>query len=634
MSDPIKHECGVVLIRLLKPLQYYIDKYGTPLYGINKLYLMMEKQRNRGQDGAGVGAIKFRSQSGKPYIFRKRSVRRDALGDIFSGINSHFKNARSKHGSEILRNGEWIGENVPFAGELLLGHLRYGTHGENSIHSCHPFMRQNNWMCRNLVLAGNFNMTNNDQLISKLIELGQHPRNKSDTVTVLEKVGHFLDEENERLFRKYKNEGFSRMEITGLIAENLSMVNVLKNSARDFDGGYVLAGMIGHGDAFVLRDPSGIRPVFYYADDEVLVVASERPAIQTAFNVSLEKVKQIGNGNALLIKRNGNYQEANILKPLEPKSCSFERIYFSRGTDADIYKERKALGRYLTEGVLKAVNYKIDDVVFSYIPNTAEMAFLGLVEGLNDYLDKSKKELILEKGSDLKEIDLINILNAKARVEKIAVKDVKMRTFIADDENRSSLVSHVYDVSYGVVRPGKDKLVILDDSIVRGTTLQTSILNILDRLGPKEVIVVSSAPQIRYPDCYGIDMSKLSDFVAFRALISLIKENAKEDLLEKVYYDCKDSVKYTADRQENHLKKLYKLFTVEEISDRIAQIVRPVNMKAKVQVIYQTIENLHASCPDHKGDWYFTGNFPTPGGNKVVNKAFMNYFEKLDVRAY
>ena len=632
MSDQINHECGLAYVRLLKPLQYYIDKYGTPLYGLNKLYLLMEKQRNRGQDGAGIANLKLNSNPGNPYIFRKRSIQRDATSDIFGQVQQHFLEATKKD-KNLMRNGKWLHDNVPFAGTLLLGHLRYGTHSENTVHACHPFLRQNNWMCRNLVLAGNFNLTNNDVLFRKLVELGQHPRAYTDTVTVLEKIGHFLDEENERLYRKFKAEGYSRKEITGLIAENLSIPNVLEKSARDFDGGYIMMGMAGNGDSFILRDPAGIRPVSWYQDDEVIVAASERPAIQTAFNVPFSQIHEITPGNALIVRRNGQHRQQRILEPMERRSCSFERIYFSRGTDANIYEERKALGRYLTNPVLEAVDHDINNTVFSYIPNTAEMAFMGLAEGLQQHLDKYRKEQLINTNPDEATVD--QLFRTKVRLEKIAVKDIKMRTFITDDENRSDLVSHVYDTSYGVVRPGKDRLVVLDDSIVRGTTLKKSILTILDRLGPKEIIIVSSAPQIRYPDCYGIDMSKLGDFVAFQAMIELLKSHALMDKAAEVYQKCKEAEFLPEDAdQPNYVRELYNHFTAEQISQEIARIIRPHNMKAKLKVIYQSIENLHASTPDNKGDWYFTGRFPTNGGSRVVNKAFINYYEGKNERAY
>ncbi len=635
MSDNIRHECGLAFVRLRKPLQFYIDKYGTPLYGLNKLYLLMEKQRNRGQDGAGVAAVKINSIPGNPYIFRQRSIHKDASTEIFGRIQQHFIKA-SANDKRLMQNGQWLHDNVPFAGNLLLGHLRYGTHSANTIHACHPFLRQNNWMCRNLVLAGNFNMTNNDLLFQKLVSLGQHPRASSDTVTVLEKIGHFLDEENERLYRQFKSEGYSRKEITGLISENISIPSVLRHSARDFDGGYVMIGMVGHGDAFVLRDPAGIRPVSWYEDDEVVVVASERPAIQTAFQAPLHKINEVQPGHALVVRRNGELSESQILDPLPRRSCSFERIYFSRGTDAEIYQERKALGRHLVKTVLKAVNYDLKNTVFSFIPNTAEMAFMGMGDGLHAHLDELRNTTFNNgNGGNGNASEMKDLLSQKVRLEKIAVKDVKMRTFITDDENRGDLVSHVYDTAYGVVRPGKDTLVALDDSIVRGTTLKKSILTILDRLGPKKIIIVSSAPQIRYPDCYGIDMSKLGQFVAFQALMSLLKEKDMLDKVHEVYKKCKESENLPADQvQSNYLRELYKCFTTDEISDRIAQIIRPPHLKAELQVIYQSIEDLHKACPNHQGDWYFTGLFPTPGGNRVVNRAFINYFEGKNVRAY
>lgn len=632
MSDQINHECGLAYIRLLKPIQHYIEKYGTALYGLNKLYLLMEKQRNRGQDGAGVANVKLNSEPGNPYIFRKRSIEKDATTDIFGQIQKHFLEA-TKHDPSLMKNGKWLHDNVPFSGNILMGHLRYGTHSENTIDACHPFLRQNNWMCRNLVLAGNFNLTNNDLLFRKLVELGQHPRASSDTVTVLEKIGHFLDEENERLYRKYKSEGYSRREITGLIAENISIPNVLQKSARDFDGGYIMMGTMGHGDSFILRDPAGIRPISWYQDDEVVVAASERPAIQTAFNVPLRDIQEVDPGNALIIRRNNQVKQSQIMEPVERQSCSFERIYFSRGTDADIYRERKALGRNLTNSVLEAIDYDLDNAAFSYIPNTAEMAFLGLTEGLQQYLDNYRKRELSKNNLDREQIE--NLFKTRVRAEKIAVKDIKLRTFIADDENRSDLVSHVYDTSYGVVNAGKDTLVVLDDSIVRGTTLKQSILTILDRLGPKKIIIVSSAPQIRYPDCYGIDMSKLGDFVAFQALMRLLNDHNLMNKAAEVYQQCKEAESQSEEiYQPNFVKELYDLFTSEQISAEIAKIVRPHNLKADLQVIYQSVDDLHKASPNNNGDWYFTGNFPTPGGNRVVNKAFINYYEGRDERAY
>ncbi len=634
MSDVIKHECGIALIRLLKPLEYYTEKYGTPLYGLNKLYLLMEKQHNRGQDGAGVATISMDIQPGFPYISRERSNSSKPIADIFLNIYAPYRELE-KTNPDRLNDVQWLKRNMKFAGEVLLGHLRYGTHSKNSIEHCHPFLRTNNWMTRNLVLAGNFNMTNNDELLTQLIALGQHPKEDSDTVTVLEKIGHFLDVENQRLFDQFK-ENHTNREISDLIAENLDVQRMLTRSVRDFDGGYAIAGLIGHGDAFVMRDPNGIRPAFYYCDDEVAVVASERPAIQTCFNVKWDTIREIQPGHALIIKHNGVVQEQKIHEPAERKSCSFERIYFSRGTDRDIYNERKKLGYLLTARVLKAIDHDFENSVFSFIPNTAEVAFLGLQQGLNEYLARHKKnqiEAFMQNGkADSEALD--KILQQCPRFEKLAIKDVKLRTFITEDAARDELVSHVYDVTYGIIKRGVDTIVAIDDSIVRGTTLQQSILSMLDKLGPKKIIIVSSAPQIRYPDCYGIDMSRMKDFIAFRAAVALLKDRKMDNLLYEVYDECKSQLNLPASETVNSVKKIYHPFTTEEISAKISEIVKAPHIQAEVQVIYQSIENLHEACPNHIGDWYFSGNFPTPGGNKVVNRAFMNYMEGKLERAY
>ena len=632
MSDSIKHECGIAVIRLLKPLQYYIDKYGSPLYGINKLYLLMEKQHNRGQDGAGVATIKFDTEPGTRYISRYRSTSANAISEIFDKINSKF--------AEVIRtkpvrykNAEYLKKHVAFSGELLLGHLRYGTYGKNSIENCHPFLRQNNWKTRTLVVAGNFNLTNADELFQHLVELGQHPKEMADTVTVMEKIGHFLDSENDKLFYKFKNQDHSNRDISPLIAENIDIQKILHDSSKKWDGGYAIAGMFGHGDAFVFRDPNGIRPAFYYADDEVVVVTSERPAIQTVFNVPLESIREIKPGHALIIKKNGNYSEEEIITSGEQRSCSFERIYFSRGSDAAIYEERKNLGRFLAPAVLKAVDYDVKNTVFSFIPNTAEVAFYGLAEGVNTYLDKVKRHEILKMGKNISDPQLSEILSLKPRVEKIALKDAKLRTFITKDSARNDMVSHIYDITYGAVKK-EDNLVMLDDSIVRGTTLKKSIIKILDRLQPKKIIIVSSAPQIRYPDCYGIDMAKLGDFIAFQAAIALLKEAFKENLLDEVYEKAKVQAELPKEEMINVVKEIYEPFSAEQISKKIAQLLHPEGINAEVEIIYQSIEGLHHSCPNHTGDWYFTGNYPTPGGNKVANKAFINFMEGKDVRAY
>lgn len=629
MSDEIKHECGLAFIRLRKPLQYYLDKYKTPLYGIHKLYLLMEKQHNRGQDGAGVACIKLDLPPGNKYINRYRSNDPQAIKSLFTKIIEKYENLPS----EKLYDAKWLKKNLPFAGELLLGHLRYGTYGGNGIENCHPFIRQNNWMTRNLVVAGNFNLTNNDEIFNELLALGQHPKDTSDTVTVMEKIGHFLDEENDQLVEAYKKLGYSKKEITPLIIEHLKPENVLRRATRKWDGGYMIAGMIGHGDAFFLRDPNAIRPGFYYANEEIIVMASERPAIQTAFNLPLTAIQEIPPGQALIIKKSGDYYLAEILPPKERKSCSFERIYFSRGSDADIYQERKKLGHNLCQQVLQAVNYDLENTVFSFIPNTAEVAFLGLIKGIEEYLNQKKKEAILQTPPP-DENTLTRILAQRARVEKVAIKDVKLRTFISQDQGRNELVAHVYDVTYNTIIAGKDTLVVLDDSIVRGTTLRESILRMLDRLGPKKIIIVSSAPQIRYPDCYGIDMAKLGDLIAFQAAIELLKEKNKEDLIEEVYHLCKQDITMPKEKVTNHVKKIYAPFTAEEISAKIAQLLRPEDLNAEVEIIFQSIENLHDACPHHQGDWYFTGNYPTPGGNKVAIRSFIYYMEKIEARAY
>lgn len=630
MSDPIKHECGIALIRLLKPLNYYISKYGTPLYGLNTLNLLMEKQRNRGQDGAGIGSIKFDLKAGKRYMDRIRSTNPKAIEEIFKSIQTQFKQVYNNN-PDNFKDEEFLKNNVSFTGELLLGHLRYATHSKNGSEFCHPRIRTNNWKSRNLMVAGNFNMTNNDELFDLLIEIGQHPKDMTDTVTVMEKIGHFLDEENELLYQKFKAEGYTNQVISTLIAENLEPANVLRRAVRDFDGGFAMAGLIGHGDAFLLRDPAGIRPAFFYQNDEIVVAASERPALQTALNVKYQDIQEVKPGHALVIKRNGRVTQESVLDPLPKASCSFERIYFSRGTDKDIYQERKTLGKLVTPAVLEAADHDIERTVFSYIPNTAETSYLGLVEGVHDYLVEYKKQEIL-KGIEGDELD--RVLSILPRAEKIPVKDAKLRTFITVDDDRNEMVSHAYDTTYGVIRRGVDTLVVIDDSIVRGTTLKKSILSILDRLGPKRIVVVSSAPQIRYPDCYGIDMSKLHDFVAFKAAIQLLKENYKSSVIEEVYKKCKSQAYLPKEEVVNHVKAIYEPFTDQQISDKIGEIVRPSQMTGELKIIYQNVENLHKACPDHKGDWYFTGNYPTPGGNKVVNRAFINFYEGIDARSY
>ncbi|HPK10397.1 MAG TPA: amidophosphoribosyltransferase [Saprospiraceae bacterium] len=630
MSDQIKHECGLALVRLLKPLDFYLDKYGTALYGLNKLQLLMQKQRNRGQDGAGVATIKFDMPPGSRYISRKRTNSANYLKDLFEGIHTHFQDVSE----EQMQDVEWLKNNKPYVGELLLGHLRYGTHGVNTIETVHPFLRANNWITRNLVLAGNFNMTNIDELFQELISYGQHPKEKSDTVTVMEKIGHFLDDEVQRLFNWFKAEGYSNIEINEKIMHHLDVQRILQRSCRKFDGGYIMAGLLGHGDAFVLRDPAGIRPAFYYHDDEIVVVASERPAIQTCINVKYNQVKELKRGHAIIIKKDGRVSESSCKDPIERKACSFERIYFSRGTDRDIYLERKKLGELLAPKILESVDYDFENTVFSFIPNTAEVAFYGMIKGLEDELNKIKQKQILELGDSLDKEALTTILNQKVRVEKLAVKDEKLRTFIADDSSRGEMMRHVYDVTYGIVRNDIDTLVLIDDSIVRGTTLRESVLTNLSRLSPKKIIIVSSAPQIRYPDCYGIDMSKMKSFVAFQALVSLLQDENKEDLLEKAYYQCLQEETKPIDEMKNAVQALYDLYDYETISERISKIVRPESIKQDVEVIYQTVENLHIACPNNNGDWYFTGDYPTPGGVRVVNRAFINFMENKDVRAY
>ena len=632
MSDAIKHECGISVIRLLKPLEYYKEKYGTAFYGVNKMYLMMEKQHNRGQDGAGFASIKLDMEPGERYISRQRSIAQQPIQDIFAQINSRINQV-------LLENPEYADDialqkrHVPYVGELLLGHVRYGTFGKNSVESVHPFLRQNNWMHRNLIVAGNFNMTNVFKLFNKLVELGQHPKEKADTITVMEKIGHFLDDAVAKIYKKLKKEGFSKFEASPQIAERLNIAKILKKASKDWDGGYAMAGLLGHGDAFVLRDPSGIRPAYYYKDDEVVVVASERPVIQTVFNAKFEDVQELDPGHAMIIKKSGKTSIEKIQEPHERKACSFERIYFSRGSDAEIYQERKELGRLLMPEVLKHIDHDTQNSVFSYIPNTAETSFYGMVEAAQAELDKQKAAEILERRNELDEAGLEAILSKKLRTEKIAIKDVKLRTFITEDSSRDDLVAHVYDVTYGVVKES-DNLVIIDDSIVRGTTLKKSIIKMLSRLNPKKIVVVSSAPQIRYPDCYGIDMAKLQDFIAFRAAIDLLKENGKEEIINQVYEKCVSQVDFEDVDVINYVKEIYEPFTDEEISNKIAELLKDETIKPEVSVIYQKVSDLHKACPKNLGDWYFTGDYPTVGGNRVVNRAFINYVEGNLKRAY
>ncbi|HXA02427.1 MAG TPA: class II glutamine amidotransferase [Cytophagaceae bacterium] len=630
MSDAIKHECGIALIRLRKPYSYYVEKYGTPLYGINKLYMLMEKQHNRGQDGAGVATIKVKVPEGKRYISRYRSVDSQPISVIFNKINKKFRKV-IKDNKDKVTDSEWLLENVPFTGEVLMGHLRYGTHGKNDIENCHPFLRQNNWRSRNLVIAGNFNMTNVDELFNKLVELGQHPKEKVDTVTVLEKIGHFLDEENQLIFDKYKDK-YSNQQISEIIEHELDLQRVLMRSCKDFDGGYAMVGMTGHGASFVARDPGGIRPAYYYADDEIVVVASEKPAIKTAFNIEYDQIREVEPGHALIINQDGSFSEMQFIDQIEKKSCSFERIYFSRGSDPDIYNERKNLGKFLVPQILHSIDNDLENTVFSFIPNTAETAFLGMMSGIEEYLSGYRKEVIAKGAAQNGALD--KVLSFRPRVEKLVIKDAKLRSFIVADEERDSFVANLYDTTYEVINKGTDKLVIIDDSIVRGTTLEKSIIRMLDKLGPKKIVIVSSAPQIRFPDCYGIDMSKMKEFVAFRAVLALLKEHNKEYLLDEVYERCKSTTNLLSGNVENHVKALYEPFTYEQVSHKISQIVTPKHCKAEIEVVFQTIDNLHKACPKHLGDWYFTGNYPTPGGNRVVNKAFMFFMEGKVVRAY
>jgi amidophosphoribosyltransferase len=633
MSELIKHECGVAMIRLLKPLEYYKEKYGTWMYGLNKLYLLMEKQHNRGQDGAGMVSLKIDYTPGEEYIDRLRSVKENPIKDIFDQISKLYQKAEEKNIHKFY-DAQWAKKNLPFSGEAYLGHLRYGTFGRNSIEFVHPVMRQNNWRSRNLVLAGNFNLTNTDELFQLLVELGQHPSAYTDTVTILEKLGHFLDQENELLFRQYKNEGLTNIEISHAIETNLDIQKVLERASRDWDGGYTIAGMVGHGDVFVTRDPWGIRPAFYYYDDEIVVVASERPVIQTVMNVKFTEVKEVNPGEVLIVKRDGKIMNKIVRVPQTRKACSFERIYFSRGSDRDIYNERKDLGRLLAPLILEKVEYNFRDTVFSYIPNTAETSFYGLMEGVRAHLLNWKKKQIKALNGGLTEDNVAEIIAVEPRMEKIAIKDVKLRTFITDDSGRNDLVAHVYDVTYGVVKNHVDTLVIIDDSIVRGTTLKQSIIRILDRLHPKKIMIISSAPQIRYPDCYGIDMAEIGRFAAFNAAIQLLKDSGREHIIDEVYEKCNEQRNLPKDELVNFVKEIYRPFTNEEISLKMAEMLKPDDCNAEVELVFQTVENLHKACPDHTGDWYFTGDYPTPGGNRVVNTSFILYYEGKEGRAY
>lgn len=635
MSDPIKHECGIAMIRLLKPLRFYKEKYGTSLYGLNKLCLLMEKQHNRGQDGAGMANIKFDISPGNKYISIQKSNTTTPIKDIFHDVSAEIAQVAKQPGARP-EDPEWLKKNARFTGELFLGHLRYGTYGGNGIERCHPFLRESNWMTRSLVVAGNFNLTNTEELFQRLVNIGQHPKDRSDTVTVLEKIGHYLDKTTIRMEEECIAGGMTRREAEAYIAKNLDVMEILRNACEHWDGGYVIAGLIGHGDSFVLRDPAGIRPAFYYVDDEVAVVTSERPVIQTTFNIQDESlIHELPPGHAIVVKRYGAITVEPYTTPLpEPKRCSFERIYFSRGTDADIYQERKKLGKHLAPEILRAINEDMENTVFSFIPNTAEICYYGLMDALREHCVTVITQKLMElKDRDFNSVNLKSILALCPRFEKVAVKDAKLRTFIAADASRDDLVAHVYDITYGTIRRGQDTLVIIDDSIVRGTTMRESILKILDRLGPKRILLVSSAPQIRYPDCYGIDMAKLGDFVAFQAAIELLKESNQLHVIEEVYRKAKSSL-CCEGPVPNYVQEIYAPFTAERLSAKIAELLAPVGIRAEVSVIFQTIEGLHEACPNHTGDWYFTGNYPTPGGAKVCNRAFINYIEGRNERAY
>ena len=630
MSDQINHECGLALIRLLKPLDFYKKKYGSSTYGLNKLYLMLEKQHNRGQDGAGFASVKLDVNPGYRFMHRERSASQNPIQEIFNRSNNRIAQEKKKNPNWSM---ESLKKNSAHVSELFLGHVRYGTFGQNSVEAVHPFLRQNNWMHRNLIVAGNFNMTNNKQLFNDLVKLGQHPKEMSDTVTVMERIGHFLDDAVGEKYEKLKKEGVSKIEASTIIGEELDLIEILKKASKDWDGGFVIGGLVGHGDAFILRDPAGIRPAYYYKDDEVLVVASERPVIKTVFNTPKDTIKVLGPGNGLIIKKSGKLIIKNVLKPVEKKSCSFERIYFSRGSDIKIYNERKKLGRLVFPQILKSVENDLKNTVFSYIPNTAEVSFFGLVHEAQDYMNEIAEKKIIEEGSNISREKLKKLLSYRPRIEKVAIKDAKLRTFITDDSSRDELVKHVYDVTYGSIK-NTDNLVIIDDSIVRGTTLQKSIIKMLDRLSPKKIIIVSSAPQIRYPDCYGIDMARMGDLIAFRAAIQLIKDSKNDDIIEKVYKKCVDENKKDVNEIKNLVTEIYNPFSDDQISSKISQMLKEKDIKADVEVIYQSIDNLHKACPDDLGDWYFSGDYPTPGGNKVVNQAYINYFEGSNSRAY
>ena len=632
MSDHINHECGLALIRLLKPLEFYKKKYGTSSYGLNKLYLMLEKQHNRGQDGAGFASVKLDTSPGERFMHRERSANQNPIQEIFQISNDRIIN-ELKNNKALKDNISIQKKIIPHISEVFLGHVRYGTFGKNSKDAVHPFLRQNNWMHRNLIVAGNFNMTNNKELFDNLVLLGQHPKEMSDTVTVMEKIGHFLDNEVAKIYKNLKKQNVSKIEASPIIEESLDIPRILKKASEDWDGGFVIGGMLGHGDAFVIRDPAGIRPAFYYMDDEVVVIASERPVIQTVFNTNFKEIKEINPGDCLVVKKSGQIQIKNVIEPVEKKACSFERIYFSRGSDKEIYNERKQLGSLLFPQILKAIEYDLENSVFSYIPNTAEVSFYGMVQKAQDYMNRDAEKKIINEGEKISKEKLRELLSQRPRIEKVAIKDAKLRTFITDDLSRDELVRHVYDVTYGSIKKS-DNLVIIDDSIVRGTTLQKSIIKMLDRLSPKKIIIVSSAPQIRYPDCYGIDMAKMTDLIAFRAVIELLKENNKENTIKEVYKKCLLENKKEVSKIKNIVKEIYEPYSDEQISRKISLILKEKDINAEVEVIYQSIENLHLACPENLGDWYFSGKYPTPGGNRVVNQAFINYYEGSSKRAY
>ena len=633
MSDILKHECGIALLRLLKPMDYYVEKYGSSFWGFNKMYLLMQKQHNRGQDGAGIAGIKFDQKFGLRYINRARSNSPTAIQDCFTPTYDKLQKIANNQ-PELLKDTKWLKENIEFSSELFLGQLRYGTYGKNDISTVHPFIINNTWISRSIVVAGNFNMTNSDELFADLIALGQHPLESSDTITLLETIANHVNRANDTLYKKYKAEGFSKFNISHKIQEEIDIQEVLSGASEKWDGGYVLCGMLGHGDAFVLRDPNGIRPAFYYQDDEVIVAASERPAIQTAFNISSQGIHEIPRGNALIIKRNGNISIKECNPQRTEKQCSFERIYFSRGTDKDIYKERKQLGAKLLPYVLKSIDNDLKNTIFSYIPNTAQVAYNGLFDALRLYCNVYKKEQLLIHKDHLSPELVDDILSYMPRFDQIAVKDAKLRTFITQDNQRDELVTHIYDITYGTLNKGIDNLVILDDSIVRGTTLKQSIIRMLNRLQPRKLVIASSAPQIRYPDCYGIDMSRLGDFIAFQAAIALLKERNQENIIQDVYRKCKAQENKPKEEIINYVKEIYDSFTMDDISKKVAQLIQPEDIQTSLEIVYNRVEDLHEACPNNLGDWYFTGDYPTPGGYKVLNRSFINFFENRNERAW